>query len=333
MASTAMAADLPQTQMVVAGNLGITTQSQELETPFWTEEIPRESDGAFEIQFSPWNEMGLDGSDVIQLVRKGLIQVGTTQMGYYAGTAPIVDGTDLAGLSPDIETFHAVTDAFRPVLEQHYAEQGLKALGFWSFQAQVLFCNEKLDSLADLRGRRVRTSGVSQSDFVEHFGGSGVSIAWGEVQQALQTGVLDCAITGSVGGYSGKWYEAADYLHPLPINWGSSVMVINRDFWESLSPQAQEFLHSNVNQLSDRIWKQNKQQNKFGVACLTTGPCPLGEPAGMHLVPVTEQELQLRKEALKQTVLPRYAERCGSACAKKWNATVGEVVDLKMPVD
>jgi TRAP-type C4-dicarboxylate transport system substrate-binding protein len=201
---------LPATKINVVGNLGITTQYKELEVPFWTEKVPAASGGAITATIKPWNEMGLKGPEVFRLLRQGLFDVATAQMGHMAGDAPINDATDLAGLSPTIDTFRKVTDAFRPELERYYGDEfKAKLLGLWSFQAQVLYCRDQIRGLADVKGKRVRTSGASQSDFIEHFGGAGVNMAFGEVQQALANGVIDCAITGTLGGYKAKWHESA----------------------------------------------------------------------------------------------------------------------------
>lgn len=328
-AAGAAANDVPKMNLAVAGNLGITTQSAQLERPFWTQTFPEASGGKLSIRFRPWNEMGLNGSEVVRMVSRGTLQVGTTQLGFIAGEAPIVDGTDLAGLSPDIETFNSVVTAFAPTLHEYFQDkQDVKVLGYWSFQAQVLYCTKELQSLDDIKGRRIRVSGASQTDFIEHFGAEGVSMSWGEVQQALQMGALDCAITGSVGGYSGKWHEAANYIHELPINWGTSVMVVNRKVWDKLGSAGQELLQSQVDSLSKDIWELNRKENEFGIACNTGGECPLGEPASMTLVKATDRELKLRREALEQTVLPRWASRCGKECVDLWNESVGERVGM-----
>lgn len=323
------ASDIPSMNLAVAGNLGITTQSAQLERPFWTSAVPDAFDGKLNIRFRPWNEMGLNGSEVIRMVSRGTLQAGTTQLGFIAGEAPIVDGTDLAGLSPDIATLQSAVEAFEPALEKYFEDrQDVKVLGLWSFQAQVLFCTRKLESLTDLAGRRIRVSGASQTDFIEHFGAEGVSMAWGEVQQALQMGALDCAITGSLGGYTGKWHEAANYIHELPINWGTSVMVMNQTAWSNLGPEGQKRLQSEVDKLAESIWEQNQRENEYGIACNTGGECPVGTSASMTLVEATERELELRREALEQTVLPRWAARCGDECVTEWNDSVGSVLDM-----
>lgn len=322
---------LPETRLNVVGNLGITTQYKELEQPFWTTKIPEGSDGAVTAQIKPWNEVGLKGPEVFRLLRQGTFDIGTTVMGFLAGDAPINDGTDLAGLSPTIEDFRKATDAFRPVLEEYYAkEQKVKVLGLWSYQAQVLYCRNALTGLADLKGRKIRTGGASQADFVSHFGGAGINMPFGEVQHALQTGALDCAITGTLGGYKAKWYEGAKYLYPLPINWASSIQGASMKSWNKLAPAVQEYLETEIRGLEQAIYDQNVRENDMGIACNTgIGECPEGAPANMVLVPVSASDNELRREALLKTVLPRWAKRCGAACANAWNETVGKTADLK----
>ncbi len=333
-AVAAQAEDYPKTTINVVGNLGITTQYNELEKPFWTEVLPAATNGAVSGEIKPWNEMGMKGPEVIRLLKQGLFDVGTTQLGFMAGDAPINDATDLAGLSPTIEQFHDVTNAFRPVLAKYYEDTlGVHMLGLWSFQAQVLYCRDELKGLADLKGRKIRASGLSQSDFLEYFGASGISMAFGEVQQSLQNGVIDCAITGTLGGYKAKWNESAKYLYPLPINWGSAVQAANMTFWKKLDPKVQKVIEDGVAKLQEDIFEQNRRENEMGIACNTgIGECPEGPPSDMILVEVTDEDLALREKALKEMVLPRWAERCGAECVTQWNATVGPIAGLEAPI-
>jgi len=312
----------------VAGNLGITTQSKELEQPFWAKVIPEATGGRVTATFKPWNEMGLKGPEVFKMLGQGVFDVGTTQLGFVAGDNAINDATDLAGVSPDIDTFHKVTKAFRPVLEKHYEQQRVKVLGMWSYQGQVLFCRNEIKGLADLKGRKVRTSGASQADFVSYFGGSGVNMAFGEVQQSLQSGVIDCAITGTLGGYKAKWYDGAKYLFALPINWGAGMSGMSMATWRKLDPATQKTLTEQYAKLEQAIYEQNVRENDLGLTCNTGGACSEGPAAKMTLVQPSAADVELRKKALAEQVLPRWAARCGAACVKSWNDTVGKVVGM-----
>jgi len=322
-----------ETKLNVVGNISITTQFKNLEKPFWTEQLAAWSDGKVTAQFQGWNEMGLKGPEVFRLLQKGVMDVGTYQLGHVSGEAPINDATDLAGLSPSLDKFLEVTHAFRPVLEQTYADRfGLKILTMQSFQAQLLYCRGELRGLADLKGKKIRTSGASQSDFVSHFGGQGVPMAFGEVQQGLQRGVIDCAITGTLGGYLAKWHEGARYLYTLPINFASGVTAANARKWDGLDYATRNMIEAHISELEVAMWQLNRQEGEIGIACNTSGPCPLGQPAGMTRVDPSPADLEQRRQAMLQTVLPRWAKRCGSDCAKAFNDTIGKVTGLSVAV-
>lgn len=59
-------------------------------------------------------------------------------------------------------------------------------------------------------------------------------------QQALQTGVLDCAITGTLGVYKAKWDDGANFLYAMPINWGASLTAMNLNTWAKLDAVTQK---------------------------------------------------------------------------------------------
>ncbi|SDX43014.1 TRAP-type C4-dicarboxylate transport system, substrate-binding protein [Albimonas donghaensis] len=313
----------------VVGNLGITTQSKTLEAPFWNEKLPEISGGEITANFKPWNEMGLKGPEIYRLLGQGVMNVATGQLGHSAGDVPINDATDLAGLNPTIEEFKAVTEAFRPTLSKYYAEEmGLEILSLHSYQAQILYCRDEFSGLADLKGRKVRSSGASQADFIEYFGGQAVAMAFGEVQQGLQQGVIDCAITGTLGGYSAKWHEGAGYLYTLPINWGSGATMANKAWWDGLPEAQQTLMRTEISKLEAEMWALNAKENEIGIACNTAGPCPEGEPAGMVRVDPTPEDVELRRKAMLEAVLPGFKARCGEACTGMWNAEIGPVVGL-----
>ncbi|MDT2074353.1 MAG: TRAP transporter substrate-binding protein [Planktomarina sp.] len=320
---------IAETTVNVVGNLGITTQSKVLEAPFWNERIVTASNGAIKARFQPWNEMGLKGPEIFRLLGQGVMNVATGQLGHSAGDTPINDATDLAGLSPTIEEFRAVTDAFRPELAAFYSENlGVEILTMQSFQAQILYCRDEFTGLEDLKGRKVRGSGASQADFVEYFGGIAVSLSFGEVQQGLQQGVIDCAITGTLGGYSAKWHEGANFLYTLPINWGAGVTAANKSWWDGLADAERVLIRAELAELENEMWELNADENIIGINCNTSGPCPLGKPAGMIRVDPTNEDFSLRTEAMQKAVLPGFAARCGTECVSKFNATIGPVAGL-----
>ncbi|WP_137126067.1 TRAP transporter substrate-binding protein [Roseomonas sp. HF4] len=330
MATSAAAQTLPETRVTVLGNIGITTQSRTIEAPFWNTQVRELSGGRITSNFRPWSEAGLRGPEVFRILARGQANIATAQLGHHAGDAAINDGNDLAGLTGSMAEFRRVTDAFRPALNAFYERQlGLVPLTYQSYQSQILYCRTALSGLADLRGRRVRTSGTSQGDFVAFFGGTPVDVAFGETQQALAQGTIDCAITGTLSGYVAKWYEATRFLYTLPINYGAGATVANGAWWRAQPQPVRDFLTTELKKLEDRMWALNAEEDSIGIACNTTGPCPLGAVGGMTRVDPSPADVQARRQAMLERVLPNWARRCGAECVAEWNRTVGPVVNLE----
>lgn len=320
---------LPATHLNIVGGLSNLNPYTQFEKPFWTQTIPQLSGGKVTADIKGFNEMGLKGPEMIRLMSQGVVQFGTSTLSYFAADNPINEAIDLAGLSPDVKTARAVTNAFEPVYDKFYARSGIKLLGISTYPAQVLFCHGDFKGLSDLKGKKVRTSSRTQAEFVEAFGGSSVTMAFGEVVPALQNKVVDCAITGSMSGYSAKWYEVADHLYALPINWNQQIHAVNQKAWNKLDPKVQTLIATQVKGLVNKIWDAAGKETQEGYDCNSgAAACPLPVKGKMVLVQPTEADRKLLKEVLQKTVLPKWAARCDAGCVKDFNATIGKVVGL-----
>lgn len=69
--------DLPKTELQVVGGLSNLTAYRNFEHPFWTETVPKLSDGQITATIKGFNEMGLKGPEILRLISQGVIPIGT----------------------------------------------------------------------------------------------------------------------------------------------------------------------------------------------------------------------------------------------------------------
>jgi len=329
-AGGALAQELPKTQLRVVGGLSNLTAYNDYERPFWTKTIPELSKGQVTAELKGFNEMGLKGPEILRLMSQGVIEFGTATLAYFASDNPINEAIDLAGLAPDVKTAREVTKAFEPIYAKFYGQgNNVKLLGISTYPAQVLFCNAPINSLADVKGKKVRTSSRTTAEFVEALGGTSVTMAFGEVVPAMQNKVVDCAITGSLSGYSAKWYEVSTHLVALPINWNQQIHAVNQKAWDKLDPKVQAFLQTNITKLVDDIWEGAARQTQEGFDCNTgAAACTQAVKGKMKLVEPSDADRALLKKVLQESVLPKWAARCSAQCVTDFNATIGKTVGL-----
>ncbi len=328
-AGPAAAADpkAPQRLRIVGGLAGVNQYTRH-EAPFWTQELPRLTDGRLTAEIVPFDQAGLSGEEMLRVVQMGAVPFGTAILSRSAVAEPELAGADLAGLNPDFASLQRTVAAFRPrlagLLRDHY---GLELLAVYTYPAQVIFCNKPFAKLADLAGRRIRVSSGTQADFVSALGAQPVQTAFSQIVASIKAGTVDCAVTGTMSGNTIGLHEVATHIHPMALNWGLSVFVAQRARWLQLDPSLRAILQRELPQLERAIWAESDRETAEGLACNTgQSSCRTGRKGSMILVPQDPSDDARRREILDKAVLPNWQQRCGSACAAQWQQSVGRLL-------
>lgn len=312
------------------GTWGNLNNYKKHEGPFWNEMIAKTSGGSIIGEMRPQTELGLKGFEIMRLVKNGVFDYAYGLPGYVAAENAVFEGADLSSVTQDIETQRKVADAYFPILEKAFAEiYGAKLMQLYPFPSQMLWCKSEVNSLADLQGKKIRVYTTSLGDFVEGVGGTSVTVPFAEVIPALEKGVVDCGITGTMPAYSAKWGQVATHAYAMRVGWGLAFGAMNMKKWESLSDENKALLTKELNAQTDRMWAETAREDSIALACNTGGPCEIGEPANMKLVKPSEADLKERDRVATEVILARWAKRCGAECASDWNDTVGKIIGLK----
>lgn len=329
-ASTALVGAANAQDLSVVGSWSGLPLHGQYEAPFWTEILPANSD--FTVELTTHNQMGLGLSEIYPLLGQGVYDVAMTVGDYAVGDAPELEGLDVPLLALTADEARAMVDAARPMVEDIFRDRfNSQVLAIAPYPPQVVFCNTEVSSLADLEGLQVRASGRMTALLLEALGAEGVSVSFGEVPGALQTGTVDCAVTGAGSGYSAGWWEVSTHLMPIPLGgWDPVVTAMNMDTWNGLSGNAQNALREQISaEFEEPAWASAQGALANDISCLTgVGECTSGEARNMTLVEVSDEDFARAREVLTTTVLPDWAERAGGNWADRWNVSVGEVVGV-----
>lgn len=331
LSGAAFAQDYGSHEFKVIGNWSNAPHYKNTEEPFWTETLPARSDNKLTAQIAPLDELGLKGFDIGRLLKLGLFDFVHAGFTYVAGDNAMFEGVDLAGSIQNWEDARASVEAYRPILAEQIDETfDAKLLAVYSEPTQVFYCRVPISGVDDIAGKKVRVYNRALSDLVEGMGGVPTTIDFAEVVPALQRGVVDCAVTGTLSGYTAKWHEVATHLFTLHAAQGSSLfMAVSNATWDKLTPDAQKLILAEVSALEDQAWDFAQKADQEGIDCNTgNGPCSFGEAQGMTLVTPGEKDLEKLKKIVEDNVLASWAERCGTDCAQRWNDSAGKALGL-----
>jgi TRAP-type C4-dicarboxylate transport system substrate-binding protein len=317
-------------QIKVLGGLAGVSQYERYEALFWTKRVPELTQGRLRAEIAPFDRSGIRGQEMLQLMRLGVVPFGWVLLGLAAADEPELNAADLPVLNPDLAALRRTVELWRPRLAQVLAERyGIELLAVYTYPAQVVFCRQPFSGLADLAGRKVRTSSVGQSELVQALGGTPVVTPFAEVVQAIRGGIVECAITGTLSGNAIGLQEVTTHVSRLAISWGVSVFGANQTAWVALPEEVRAELRKGLAELQEEIWTAAARETEDGLACNAGLPsCVEGRRGRMVVVEERWQDEARRLQLLRESVLPNWVQRCGNECATAWNHYLAPTLGL-----
>ncbi|MDN3565305.1 TRAP transporter substrate-binding protein DctP [Paeniroseomonas aquatica] len=292
----------------------------EFEEPFWAREVPRITDGRLLPSIAPLETTGIRESELLSLIRLGVLPVATVPLALAAGDDPELSIVDLPGLNPDMATLRRSLDQWRDhlasVLEERY---DIRLLALLIPTTQVVFCREPFTGLGDLAGRRIRVGAIGQADLLEAVHAVPRMMPLSEVVTALRARSLDCAITGSLPGNRIGLAAVTSHVSRLPVNWFVSAVVMNGAVWRNLPEPVRAALATGLARMEQAVLAAAEVSIEDGFACNAGRPrCSGGSRGQMVVVDEAWAEPQ-RRRLLETVLLPQWLRRCGADCAAVWN--------------
>ncbi|WP_370205789.1 TRAP transporter substrate-binding protein DctP [Pararhodobacter marinus] len=323
----------------VVGTWGQLAHWMDRESVFWNETLPAASDGRLTATARPLTELGMDGTTVMRELRSGAFDFAHGVFLYVAADSPVIEGADLVGVTPDLATFRQVMDVYRPVLEGEFQRLfNSHILMLYAWPQTHLICNfpEDTPSEVDLsffEDRHVRSFGASADEFITNsLGAVPVAVAFGEVLPSLERGALDCGATGVLSAYSGSWQQGTTHDLQVALGYTASFLAVNNDTWNALSDEDRALIEEQVALLEDQTWEATAREDAEGIACLSDGPCPRGEPGGLQQMTMTDAGREALRDSVETGVIGAWATRCEArspGCAEAWNETIGALLGFE----
>ena len=78
-------------------------------------------------------------------------------------------------------------------LQDQYKQWNLFFAGAYSTPEYRIFCRDKVTTLDEMKGKKIRTLGAGSALLVEQMGGIPVNVPSSEMYSGLEKGILDCA--------------------------------------------------------------------------------------------------------------------------------------------
>ena len=151
---------------------------------------------------------------------------------------------DLPFIFKDTPSFRAVTEG--PVGKALLAKlepKGIIGLAYWDNGFDVMSANKPLHRVADFKGLKMRIQSSKVLDAnMRSLGAIPQVMAFSELYQALQSGVVDGMENTASNVYTQKVYEVQKHVTVSNHGHIAYAVVVNKKFWDSLTPELRGIL-------------------------------------------------------------------------------------------
>ncbi len=143
---------------------------------------------------------------------------------------------DLPYMFGDYDALRKVTNgATGKMLLAKLEPKGIRGLAYWDNGFKSFSANTPIKTPADLKGKklRIQSSKVLEEE-IRALGGLPQVMAFSEVYQALQTGVVDGTENPISNLYTQKMHEVQKHLALTEHGYLGYAVIVNKKFWEGL---------------------------------------------------------------------------------------------------
>ena len=208
--------------------------------------------------------------------------------------------------------------------------------GIASSSNYMLNCSEPVTTVEELKGKRLRAAGSQWSRWAQTFGASPVTLSGNETFEALEQGVVDCAIISAPDLENLGIIEATtDITIDVPggVFAGAPISNTNRSTWQSLTDnQRTAMLHAGAYISAEIPWVYHQRE----AAVLERARDEMGievHTASKELQEATRAFVRKDMEVISQFYEETYGVTNGAEMLEEFRPVLEKWVELVKDVD
>jgi C4-dicarboxylate-binding protein DctP len=260
------------------------------------------TNGRVKIEVYPNSQLYKDKEEV-EALQLGAVQILAPSLAKFGplGVREF-EAFDLPYIIPDKAVLKRIVKG--PVgkgLFQRLEPKGIRGLAYWDNGFKVMTANKPLRKPEDYLGQkmRIQSSKVLEAE-MRALGAIPQVLAFSEVYQAMQTGVVDGNENTPSNVYSQKMHEVQKYLTVTDHGYIGYAVIVNAKFWDGLPADIRGELERAMNEATDYVNEISQKENDDSMAGIKAA-------GSTEIVTLTAEE----KKAMREALLPVHKEMAG----------------------
>jgi C4-dicarboxylate-binding protein DctP len=222
------------------------------------------TNGKVKIEVYPNSQLFKDKEE-IEALQLGSVQMLAPSTAKFAPLgAKEFEALDLPWLFKDDATYaSAMKGEVGKWLFKKLDSKGISGLAYWDNGFHMVSANRPLLMPADFQGLKVRISGSKVADqYFRLLGSIPQIMAFSEVYQALQTGVVDACENTPSNYLTQKFHEVQKHITVSYHAHLQYAVIVNSKFWNGLPPDIRAQLDKAMNEATDYTNSIARKENE-----------------------------------------------------------------------
>jgi TRAP-type transport system periplasmic protein len=241
-------------------------------------DVEKATGGKLKIQVHP-NASLFKAPEIKRAVQGGQAQIGEILLSGYSNEDPVFGTDSVPFLATSYDDARKLWNASRKATEERFAKQGMMILYTVPWPPQGIYSSKPLNSVADMKGLKMRSYNPATSRIAELAGAQPVTIQAAELAQAFATGAVNANITSGATGYDTKAWEVVKNYYDTQAWIPKNAVFVNKQAFDALDKPTQAALLKCAKEAEERGWKTSQEKNKWYLEQLTKNGMSVQPPS------------------------------------------------------
>lgn len=296
------AAPLAAQEIKISHQWKANSDGRDVAARLFVEEVNKK-DPSLKFRIYPSSSLGIKPVAQLDALQNGTLEMAIFPMSYAVGKAKEFSGVILPGTIPNLDfAMRLKKSPYYQKIQDLSEKHGFRVITWWWTPGGFATKNKEITGPASVAGLKMRAADPTFESMLKAAGASVSAMASSEIYSALQSGVLDGALTSAETFVSARLYEQTK-MATLPGDktlWMlMQPLVMSKQAWDKLTP-AQKKIFEEAAEKSDEFFlaEQRKAGTEMGEAYTK---------AGGKVRTLSEAEFNQWVDLAKKTSYPEYA--------------------------
>ena len=225
-------------------------------------DVDKATGGKVKIQVHP-NASLFKANEIKRAVQGGQAQIGEILISGYSNEDPLFGVDSVPFLATSYAEAARLWKASRKAIEERFARQGMKVLYAVPCPPQGIYSSKPINSVADMKGLKMRTYNPYTSRIAELAGAQPVTIQAAELAQAFATGAVNANMTSGATGYDTKAWEVVKNYYDTQAWIPKNIVFVNKKAFDALDKATQQAVLKAAREAETRGWKTSQEKTKW----------------------------------------------------------------------